>query len=168
MPVETDFQHQIIKAAREQGGHGRKWSSQFQVGVIDLVIALPTIGAVFMEVKREKMGSGSMDRALGVTEKQRLELFNWHTSGVLAVVGLVLDGGARHRSLALLPWYTERYQSGHQPGPVAYGSMPYGGLLNLMGLVKDYKASLADHQQVVFDAGVAYKERHRKRETTDG
>lgn len=145
MPSEIEFQTQIIHAARKQGGHGRKWSSQFQVGVIDLVLSLPVAGVVFMEVKLERINSDkAWNRVVGVTEKQREELYRWEDSGALAVIGIVVDRSARDRQLLLLPPHTERAHSGQQHGPHARGSMPYGGTVDLEFLLGVYKRSLAE------------------------
>lgn len=145
MPSEIEFQSQIITAAKRQGGHGRKWSSQFQVGVIDLVLSLPRAGVVFMEVKLERINSDkAWNRVISITEKQREELYRWEDSGALAVIGIVVDRSARDRQLLLLPPHTERAHSGLHYGPHARGSMPYGGSVDLEHLLGVYKRSLAD------------------------
>lgn len=140
MPKEVEFQTKIIQAAKEQGGYGRKWSSQFQIGCVDLVFHLPKAGAVFMEVKLEK--GGDFNRKLGVTEKQQYELKNWQEAGALAIIAVVADGGARDRWLWLLPPYTERLDTGHQPGPYVRGRWPYGGHPDLEAMLERYKYAL--------------------------
>lgn len=143
MPKEVEFQTGIIRAAKEQGGYGRKWSSQFQIGCVDLVLHLPKAGAVFMEVKKE-VGS-KFARKITTSPKQRHELSQWEKAGALSVVAVVADGGARDRWLWLLPWHTERLDTWHPAVPHTVGKWPYGGLPDLEDLVARYKDHLFIH-----------------------
>lgn len=49
--AELKFQDHIIASYRYQGGYARKWASDMQVGVPDLIAALPDFGCHLAEVK---------------------------------------------------------------------------------------------------------------------
>lgn len=143
MPNEVEFQHQIIKAVKKQGGHGGKWASQFQVGKPDLLLQIPTVGFVVMEVKLEKAPKGAeIRRSIGITDLQRIELKAWRRAGALSVIGVVFDRGARDRRLVVLPPDTEVYQSDLLPPLGVQGNMPYGGHVDMVSLMDTYKRGL--------------------------
>lgn len=148
MPSEIEFQHRIIKAVKAQGGHGGKWSSQFQVGKPDLLLQIPTVGFVLMELKLERAGKGQeIKRKINITELQRVELKAWRRAGALAVIGVVFDRGPRDRRLVVLPPDTEVYQSDLLPPHGAQGNMPYGGMVDMISLMNAYKIGLAAYDR---------------------
>jgi hypothetical protein len=91
MPVETEWQTRIIKSTRAAGGYGRKWSSQFQIGVPDLILSHSTCGPVFMEVKRETDCVYPCRRKLDLTSKQHQELRELERAGAQVCVGVVFE-----------------------------------------------------------------------------
>lgn len=80
---EVDWQRSVIEAVKKAGGYGRKWATQWSVGVPDLVLVLPNAGAVFVEVKCARSGSPDFKRTVALTQKQKLEL------------GRILDAGGK-------------------------------------------------------------------------
>jgi len=50
---ELNVQANILKSVIKGGGFGRKWASDFQVGVPDLILAMPGLGLWLCEVKHE-------------------------------------------------------------------------------------------------------------------
>lgn len=108
MPNENEFQLRIIKSAERLGGYGKKWSSEFQVGVPDLVLVLPWRGVVFMEVKLLATTRPDFDRKLNVTKKQGEELRRLSVAGANVVVGVVVTIGPRDTWLYVCPGNTLR------------------------------------------------------------
>lgn len=108
---EIDFQRKICKRVEEQGGFGRKWSSEFQAGPPDLVLSHSMLnGAFFMEVKLITKPPNEYDRIIKVTELQREHLRNLHKAGSLVCVGLVHYFPRRFWDLILLPWNVDRFK----------------------------------------------------------
>ena len=92
---ELRLQDKIIESVKSHGGHGRKWSSQFQVGMPDLLLSLPLHSLFLAEVKIIKQGKNIADH--GLTKKQAHELKLWNFGGGRAILltGIV-DGRALH------------------------------------------------------------------------
>lgn len=105
MVKEVDFQRKIIEASEAQGGYGRKWSSEWQVGPPDLVLAHPDLGGYFMEVKLLKGLTAKFNVQVGTTQKQRDELEAMEAAGAKVCVGVVLYHGIGKWDLILLPWH---------------------------------------------------------------
>lgn len=121
-PKELTWQHKIIKSVRQQGGYGKKWSSTYAVGVPDLILSLPDIGAFLMEVKLEHSLKPGFDRQIKATPKQRHELASLVASGARALLGVVLYRGVRDVQLVALPSWALRVWDG-MGGP----SVPWRG-----------------------------------------
>lgn len=100
---ELGWQRKIIKSVRDQGGYGKKWSTQMTVGVPDLVLALPDVGLFLMEVKLFTGAKDRFSRKVDTTPKQRLELGRFIKGGGLAVVGVVVNWEKRGNYLVALP-----------------------------------------------------------------
>ena len=49
--VELKFQDHLIDSYSRQGGYARKWASEWQGGVQDLICSIPPIGLHLIEVK---------------------------------------------------------------------------------------------------------------------
>lgn len=141
MPTEVEWQHKIIRSCKLQGGHGGKWSSQYQVGKPDIVARLPLAGDFWMEVKLEKglPKNGEFDRRIDITEKQRYELEQYHKAGGLALIGVVLYWRAGRVDLVLLPWSAERVMSGLLGGPSVRGQFGVGGVIDMENMVRLFK-----------------------------
>lgn len=59
--VELKFQKHIINSYKRQGGVARKWASEWQVGVPDIIASLPLVGVHLIEVKhRPEWESGQI------------------------------------------------------------------------------------------------------------
>ena len=81
---ELKIQHKLIDLIRKENGYGRKWASEYAIGVPDLVCSIPLIGTFFAEVK---LHSGNIrDRDIGVSDKQRHEMIKMMRAGAVAVV----------------------------------------------------------------------------------
>ena len=93
-PKELNWQRKIVQSVRMQGGYGKKWSSTYAVGVPDLILSLPDIGAFFMEVKLEHSLPVVFDRKIKTTEIQKHELASLGAAGARALLGVVLGQGA--------------------------------------------------------------------------
>lgn len=88
---EIKIQHKLIDLIRKENGYGRKWASEYAIGVPDLVCSLPLIGAFFAEVK---VHSGNIrDRDIGVTDKQRFEMLKMVKAGATTVTIAVIMKG---------------------------------------------------------------------------
>lgn len=80
MPVENKYQRDIVLSAIKQGGHARKQSHRFAIGIPDLLIRMPGFTAVEAEVKLVKDVMPGFERSLrdksacAVTPKQLAEL----------------------------------------------------------------------------------------------
>lgn len=106
---ELKEQLDIIKSIRRQGGFARKWSSDFQVGIPDIVAALPGIGAFFIEVKFERVTQWNFDRKVGTTPLQKICLQEITEAGGIAMIGVAIRGpSSKDRWLHLLPFDAER------------------------------------------------------------
>jgi hypothetical protein len=108
MVKEVEWQRRIIKCTTNEGGMGRKWSSAYQVGVPDLVLALPTIGTILTEVKLLHVSSLNFKRDLGITPKQKDTLKRFQVGGSFVFVStvVVLKGGGTW--LVGTPWEVGR------------------------------------------------------------
>ena len=81
---ENKFQARIVRSIRMQGGFARKWASEYNIGVPDLIGAIPTIGTFFMEVKL--FNSGIIDKKIGTTPIQRHTMHQMEAAGMLCMV----------------------------------------------------------------------------------
>lgn len=92
---ERQLQDRIISEIRNMGGYGKKWASQWQTGVPDLILVSPRYGTLFIEVKQIKLTGASVPRFLKIktTEKQKLEMQRLEAAGgrVAVLVGVQTD-----------------------------------------------------------------------------
>lgn len=126
---ELQFQTKIIASARFHGGWGRKWDSAHQVGMPDLVLALPFHGMFVSEVKLTRKGKA---KCAGVTPKQDRELALWNIGGGHAFTVWGIEG----EMLCALPQGAPplaREAAGQYP------SVPWGKDFDLPFLVEQMK-----------------------------
>lgn len=120
---EVDFQRKICKRIEEQGGFGRKWSSEFQAGPPDLVLSHSQIGGVFlMEVKLIKSPPTHYRRDIGVTRLQNECMKEIHDAGGKVCIGLVHYFPRRYWDLILLPWNTAKFAYSEANLPTLYST----------------------------------------------
>jgi hypothetical protein len=74
MPSELDYQKRIIDSVKQIGGHGRKQSHKFSIGVPDLLLRVPGFVPIEAEIKLELDVTDGFNRDSGLTERQRQEL----------------------------------------------------------------------------------------------
>lgn len=143
MVKEVDFQRKIIEASEAQGGYGRKWSSEWQVGPPDLVLAHPDVSTYLMEVKLIKLPTAKFNVKTGVTQKQYDELKALHDAGAKVCIGVVIYYGIGKWDLVVLPYDAERVTFEYQTSNSAHwGKFRSNGkdkcALDLLGLMKGY------------------------------
>lgn len=96
---ELDFQRELVKAAREQGGQAFKLSHRTLVGVADLYVKLPLLPSTFVECK---WGTASLNHYQTKGVRPDLTALQWKfvrdawNAGGYAgwVMGIPSDGGA--------------------------------------------------------------------------
>lgn len=71
---ELGEQTHVIKSVRKIGGYGRKISHRFHIGIPDLLLVVPGYVPGIWEMKDLGEWNKNTERALGVTEKQEIEL----------------------------------------------------------------------------------------------
>lgn len=110
---ETAWQKKIIDSAKALQGYGKKWATQYSVGVPDLILSLPSYGLFLMEVKliKDIPASGKFSRKVNTTDKQKLELRKFSKAGALSCVGMITYCGPREVYLTVLPYDTEQFTS---------------------------------------------------------
>jgi hypothetical protein len=87
---ELKFQDHIIDSYKLAGGHARKWATDLQVGMPDLICSLPGVGVHLAEVKhRPEWGLFGCYRN-PLTKKQILEATNYKNAGGLVFGYLVV------------------------------------------------------------------------------
>jgi hypothetical protein len=70
MGKETQWQSKILTRVRGEGGYGRKWATQYSVGVPDLITATQR-GVLFIECKYEGDWNKATSRKIKFSEKQK-------------------------------------------------------------------------------------------------
>lgn len=144
MVKEVDFQRKIIEASEAQGGYGRKWSSEWQVGPPDLVLSHPELGGAYlMEVKLLKDTTARFNVQTGVTQKQYDELKALHEAGAKVCIGVVIYYGIGKWDLVVLPYDTKRISFDYvDSNSTHWGRFRSNGrdkqALDLLGLMKGY------------------------------
>ncbi len=101
---ELAWQRKIIQRAGVRGGYGRKWASQYSVGVPDLILVHGG-NVCFVEVKLEKVTAARYFRhTLKVTAKQEYELQRLRAAGAMAfIVAVLYYGRAKAYLLPVFP-----------------------------------------------------------------
>ncbi len=89
---ELTFQTRIVDSVKAQGGYARKLAHRFAIGVPDLIIHLPNYAPFLMECKWISDPIEDMNRAIALTEKQKLELIRINAPNALmgSTVGVVV------------------------------------------------------------------------------
>ena len=103
MVNEVYWQTKIIERIRNEGGYGRKWATQYIVGVPDLIVSLNDYGPVFIEVKLEKKWTKNTERTIELTEKQTIELHLLSKASAHAIILLVIWDSPS--SVKLVPFF---------------------------------------------------------------
>ena len=99
MVLETEWQRRICKRINVEGGYAKKWSSQYSVGVPDLIVI--RFGATyFFEVKKIEVPDldKPVSRKLGLTDRQHEEMRRIEEAEGRAWVWLVVEEKATKSS----------------------------------------------------------------------
>lgn len=88
---ELKFQDHIIDSYKLAGGHARKWATDLQVGMPDLICALPILGVHLVEVKHRPDWKIGAPYANPLSIKQKLEAVKYSNAGG-CVFGMVVVG----------------------------------------------------------------------------
>ena len=142
---ELALQTKIIQSIRKDGGHARKMSHRFAIGIPDLLIGMPPYVPCLAEVKDLGIVTANFNLQLDVTEKQALELRRvsepyedmfLHTracrTGML-LIGLVHMG--EHR-LVGLPRSQGRLDAGYEADPLCWVKRQQAGYYEILPLLK--------------------------------
>lgn len=151
---ELTLQTNIVKSIRQDGGYARRIVDTYQIGVLDLFVALPPFMGTMIEVKHLGPATAPFHRKLKVSSKQRVEIDKLNGPYVREAlkirdplapprVGTVLLVGwtdGRHELLAALPPETEVFFSDNLRTRSQRGTGGYypaiGHLLEDVGLTK--------------------------------
>lgn len=71
MVKEVDWQTKLIEQIKRENGYGKKWATQWAVGVPDLILSIKDWGLVTTEVKLEKGWNKDTVRTIQFTTKQK-------------------------------------------------------------------------------------------------
>lgn len=99
--AELAFQGKIIDGYGRDGGRARKWATHMQVGVPDLVAALPGVGAHMAEVKHRPLWAVGVDHPNPLDAIQIKRAREYIDAGAL-VVGMAVIGSAEARQSVLV------------------------------------------------------------------
>lgn len=87
---ELTVQKNILTSVIKGGGFGRKWASDFQVGMPDLILAMPRLGTWLCEVKHEHEPAPSMTGLSRIanhpTKIQRSILTDFYDAGARVLI----------------------------------------------------------------------------------
>jgi hypothetical protein len=89
---ELDLQRRIIDEVKASGGWGRKWATQFQNGVPDLILTLPIEGTFFVEVKLVERANFDFTRFRPAIKTSRLQVQEMARIKAAGGVAFVLVG----------------------------------------------------------------------------
>ena len=133
--LEVQWQAKIRSQVSDEGGYCRKWASDFQLGVPDLIVVQGGV-TCFWEVKKIEISKmedlGTRVRRANVTPKQYLELATMHKAGATAHVLLVVETSekiarnAQEAHIGLINFDTLATDSQIHPAYVA-GFLPWSG-----------------------------------------
>ncbi len=104
--IETECQKLVVDAVTAHGGRALKFNNQFLVGVVDLLIKLPTYPAFVLEAKKNDFAASTINRDgaftfnLDVTTKQKQFLNDWYGAGMrTGVISFIQQKGSNVNSL---------------------------------------------------------------------
>lgn len=89
---ELKFQDHIIDSYKLAGGHARKWATDLQVGMPDLICSLLGYGCHLVEVKHRPAWRPGLVYPNPLTLKQRFEMSKYKGAGA-KVHGFAIAGG---------------------------------------------------------------------------
>lgn len=89
---ELKFQDHIIDSYKLQGGHARKWATDLQVGMPDLICAIASIGVHLIEVKHRPTWRRGGEYTNPLTAKQQFEASKYKGAGGLVFGCVVIEG----------------------------------------------------------------------------
>lgn len=93
MVNEVDWQTNIIKRLKKEGHYAKKWATQYNVGVPDLILSFREYGAYFTECKLEKQWLKNTSRTIQYKPKQRDEAHNLLAAGSRAFGIVIIHNG---------------------------------------------------------------------------
>lgn len=85
MSIEVDWQAKVVAKIKAEGGHGRKLSSAYATGVLDLMLVHPLFKTIFVEAKMVKPSGPRFNLRMNYTEKQKEEAWKIITAGGCAL-----------------------------------------------------------------------------------
>lgn len=89
--TELKFQDHIIQSYKNYGGYGRKWASDMQAGVQDLIVTLPGRGVHLAEVKHRPDWKDLMAEYQNpLTELQKKMAREYEAGGGLSIAYTVI------------------------------------------------------------------------------
>lgn len=143
---ELAVQTAIIHSVRAEGGHGRKMSNRYTIGIPDLLICLPPYVPCFAEVKDLGEVGDKFRRQIGITPKQQLELERIslpyeeaqtpYTPNRRTSLILVHFIQKRVHFIAAIPRTQEAYSSDHLSGGLGFRKRQVGGLYEIGPLLE--------------------------------
>jgi hypothetical protein len=126
---ELVFQSHILDSYANCGGYARKWASEWQVGVPDLICTLPDIGCHLVEVKHRPLWLSRPVWDNPLEPKQREICKDYMKGGAIVFVG-VISGGSKttvDARLHVYPAYMNRMHVDME-GPSSFvQGVPYVG-----------------------------------------
>lgn len=126
--TELKFQNHIIDSYEKCGGRARKWASEWQKGMPDLICSLPGVGGHLLEVKH-RPEFGPMKRIIKnpLEPKQRDEAKKYIEAGCAVFVAIIACETLALKSrlllfdpLADLMYYNEEESVPYEPGKGYY------------------------------------------------
>lgn len=103
MANEVDWQTKIIKRIKKEGGYGKKWATQYNVGVPDLILIPNVWTSVFTECKLEKEWYKNTTRTIAYKPKQCVEAQEINKSGGIAFGLIIIHNGPTQITLCPTP-----------------------------------------------------------------
>ena len=100
---ELYLQRKIIEQMERHNGYGKKWKTDYAVGVPDLILSHLKTGLVVAEVKLEKDWNKNTARTIDLSQKQIFELQRIRNCGgrTAVLVGITETGARGYRDVAL-------------------------------------------------------------------
>lgn len=116
---ELAFQNHIIDSYGFGGGYAKKWASEWQKGVPDLICSLPEQGMHLAEVKHVPNFGPNSDIQNPMTDKQRDTAKNFQAAGARVLLYVVAGEDTRKCVLYAFPSHMSRI-FGRSPAWVPY------------------------------------------------
>lgn len=89
---ELKFQDHIVDSYKLAGGHARKWATDLQVGMPDLICSLLVYGCHLVEVKHRPSWKRGGSYANPLTEKQKFECGKYKMAGAKVHGFVIVEG----------------------------------------------------------------------------